>query len=174
MAGVGARNGEPVQEAETGSGGTLADLYQAHYRPLVRFAIAMTGDLDLAEDLAQEAFVRASGRVTSLRDPKAARAYLRTAVVNLARRSFRRRLLDVRARLRLVDIPRESAHEDRMVVRQALRTLPPRQRACVVLRYFEGLSEPQTAEVLGVSVGTVKSQTHKALRHLEAALGGSR
>jgi RNA polymerase sigma factor (sigma-70 family) len=134
----------------------------------------MTGDLDLAEDLTQEAFVRASRRVTELRDPTAARAYLRTAVINLVRRSFRRRFLDVRARFRLIDIPRDVANEDRVMVRQALRKLAPGQRACVVLRYFEGLTEPQTAEVLGVSVGTVKSQTHKALKQLERALEDAR
>lgn len=170
-AGVGSRKGKAVQEADTGPGHTLADLYQTHYRPLVRVAYAMCGDLDLSEDLAQEAFVRASRRVTKLDDPRAAGAYLRTTVVNLVRRSFRRRFLDVRARFRSVDIPSESGHEDRLAVRQAMATLPPGQRACVVLRYFEGLTEPETAEVLGVAVGTVKSQTHKALRHLERALG---
>jgi RNA polymerase sigma factor (sigma-70 family) len=60
------------------------------------------------------------------------------------------------------------------VVRDALRSLPPRQRECIVLRFYEGLTEAQTAEALGVAVGTVKSQTHKALRSLERVLGGTR
>jgi RNA polymerase sigma-70 factor (sigma-E family) len=173
-AGVESRKRKAVQETDTGTGQTLADLYQTNYRPLVRVAYAMCGDLDLAEDMAQEAFVRASRRLPKLRDPGAAGAYLRTTVINLVRRSFRRRLLDLRTRFRSIEVPSESGHEDRLAVRQAMAILPPGQRACVVLRYFEGLTEQETAEMLGVTVGTVKSQTHKALRRLERALEETR
>jgi len=153
---------------------TLADLYAEHYQPLVRFAYTVTGDAHLAEDFAQEAFVRASSRLTGLRDPKAARAYLRTTVVNLVRRSFRRRVQDIRVRWHLVDVAGEAGHEDRLIVREAMLALPPRQRACVTLRYFEGMTEADTAETLGISIGTVKSQMHKAMRTLERRLEGSR
>ncbi|MGH7857722.1 MAG: SigE family RNA polymerase sigma factor, partial [Candidatus Binatia bacterium] len=151
---------ETQQDDATG-GATLEELYREHYRPLVRLVYAIVGNLDLAEDLAQEAFVRTSSRLTRLREPSAAKAYLRTAAVNLARRSLRRRFLDIRVRLRLIEVPDHPEHEDRLVVREALYSLPTGQRACLVLRYYEGLTEQQTAEMLGVAVGTVKSQTHK-------------
>ena len=164
---------EPPRD-DTSHGETLEELYRAHYRPLVRLIYTIVGNLELAEDLAQEAFVRTSRRLSGLREAAAGGAYLRTTAVNLARRSLRRRFLDMRARLHLVEIPLNREHEDRLVVRDALRSLPPRQRECIVLRFYEGLTEAQTAEALGVAVGTVKSQTHKALRNLERALGGTR
>ena len=68
---------------------TLALLYQRHYAELVRLAFALTNDWALAEELAQEAFARAWRSWGNIRDPRSAPAYLRTTVVNLARRSLR-------------------------------------------------------------------------------------
>ena len=83
--------------------------------------------------------------------------------------SWRRRRGEV-LNSELVDRPSHVEHvERRLLVRRALAGLTPRQRAVVVLRYFEDLTERGTAQVLGVSVGTVKSQTHLALRRLREA-----
>jgi RNA polymerase sigma-70 factor (sigma-E family) len=75
----------------------LALLYERHYAELVRLAFALTSDWGLAEDLAQEAFVRVWRSWGNIRDPQSAPAYLRTTVANLARRSLRRRLQERRA-----------------------------------------------------------------------------
>lgn len=142
------------------------ELFEEHYEPLVRFARALTDDAELARDLVAEAFVRTYGRI---RSPKTAKAYLRRTIVNLARTSWSRRAREWRYRRRWRRRQTDDAPSiDRVDLDRALLNLPMRQRACLVLRYYEDLSERQAAEVLGVTVGTVKSQTHKALRRIRA------
>ena len=150
-------------------GEALALLYERHYGELVRLAFALTGDWGLAEELAQEAFVRVWRSWGNIRDPHAAPAYLRTTVVNLARGSLRHRLRERRAWSGTGDVGSAEPGADIDLLR-ALARLPTRKRACVVLRYYLDLSESDTAAALGVSVGTVKSQTAKALRRLEGLL----
>jgi RNA polymerase sigma-70 factor (sigma-E family) len=148
----------------------LRRLFEAHYPDMVRLGFFLTGSWAAAEDLAQEAFVRLWRRWGGLRDHHAALGYLRTTVVNLSRSSLRRRLLELRHQ-RTVD--QEGYDADpvaRLDVARALAALPARKRACVVLRHLVDLSVEETAGVLGISVGSVKSQTHKGLRLLEAAL----
>ena len=147
----------------------LALLYERHYAELVRLAFAMTSDWGLAEELAQEAFVRVWRSWGNIRDQESAPAYLRTTVVNLARRSLRRKLQERRAWSSARD-PRSTDPGESVDLLRALACLPARKRACVVLRFYLDLSEADTAAVLGVSVGTVKSQTAKALRRLELLL----
>jgi RNA polymerase sigma-70 factor (sigma-E family) len=147
----------------------LALLYERHYAELVRLAFALTSDWGLAEDLAQEAFVRVWRSWGNIRDPQSAPAYLRTTVANLARRSLRRRLQERRAWYGARDLRSADPGEGVDLLR-ALARLPARKRACVVLRFYLDLSEADTAAALGLSVGTVKSQTAKALRKLEQLL----
>lgn len=147
----------------------LVLLYERHYAELVRLAFALTGDWGLAEELAQEAFARIWHRWGNLRDQQAAPAYLRTTVVNLARRSLRRRLQERRA-WRDAGDPGSADPGESIDLLRALARLPARKRACVVLRFYLDLSEAETAAALGVSVGTVKSQTAKALRRLQRLL----
>jgi RNA polymerase sigma-70 factor (sigma-E family) len=147
----------------------LALLHEGHYADLVRLAFALTGDWGLAEDLAQEAFVRVWRGWGNIRDQQSAPAYLRTTVVNLARRSLRHRLQERQAWSGIGD-PRSADPSTDIDLLRALARLPARKRACVVLRYYQDLSEADTAAVLGVSVGTVKSQTAKALVRLQALL----
>ena len=147
----------------------LARLHQRHYPELVRLGFAVTGDWGLAEELAQEAFVRTWHRWNAIRRPEAAPAYLRTTVVNLARSGARKRLRETRAWLA---VPMRTPGEPDVStdVLRALAQLPRRKRECVVLRYYLDLSEADTAAVLGVTVGTIKSQTAKALQRLQPLL----
>jgi RNA polymerase sigma-70 factor (sigma-E family) len=151
----------------------LIDLYRAHYASLVRLAILLADDNAAAEDLVQDAFVRLHGRWGRLRDPHAALPYLRTCVVN-GGRSRLRRLRTVRAFAKHEVARDEASAEQHAVIGEthaellaAVRALPERQRQVLVLRYYEECSEAETAEVLGISVGAVKSHTHRAI----AALG---
>ncbi len=177
LAGQSDRNETPM--AGRGRDDAIESLFFAHYPRVARAAFGIVGDWDLAEQLAQEAFLRLWRRWPLLRDPQAAPAYLERTVVNLARMSIRRRVLERRTLARDnagrlvgaaaddVDVPAD------VTLRQAVEALPYRKRACVVLRYLIGMSEAETAQTLGVSVGTVKSQTHKALRQLRAELDES-
>jgi RNA polymerase sigma-70 factor (sigma-E family) len=142
-------------------------LYQEHYADLVRVAFLLTGDRGLAEDLTQEALLRAWRDWDRIRAMESASGYVRGIVVNLARSSLRRRLLELRHRM--AEVARTVAPDDSVRaidLQRALARLPLRKRACVVLRYYAELSEMEVASALGISVGTVKSQTHKALELL--------
>lgn len=132
-------------------------------RQLLRSAYLLTGDLHRAQDLVQEALVKVALRWPRLRDGHPT-AYARTVVVrdNI---SWWRRWREV-AVAEVLDEPVSSDHDTALVVRRALARLTPAQRAVVVLRHFDDLTERETAEVLGVSIGTVKSQNAAALARL--------
>lgn len=158
-----------VSEAEDGR---LGELYARHAPGAVRLAYLLTGDQALAEDLVQESFVRLFGRFRDLRDPEAFPAYLRATVVNLARSHFRRRRVG-RAYPEREGVPPESWNDDigrRHEMWEALQSLPIRQRAAVVLRYHEDLTEAQTADVLRCPAGTVKSLVARGVQRLRDEL----
>jgi RNA polymerase sigma-70 factor (sigma-E family) len=137
-----------------------------HY--LLRAALLMTDDRARAEDLVQDALTQVAMRWRKLREGSPD-AYARKVIYHGNISWWRRRRHEVLSG-ELVDLPAPGGFpERRLLVRRALAALTPRQRAVVVLRYFEDLSERDTAEVLGVSVGTIKSQTHLALRRLREA-----
>lgn len=139
----------------------VADRGQA----LQRFGYALTGDWAMAEDLLQTALARAYPRWSRMRrdNPE---AYVRKIMINIWSSWWRRRW---RGELPVARVPELAgpdgfaAADRRQALRQALAALPPRQRAVVVLRYHQDLSEAQVADLLGVSVGTVKSQASRAL-----------
>ncbi len=155
----------------------LPALFAAHYRRLLALAVLVTDDRATAEDLVQEAFARLHGR--DLDDPDRALAYLRATVLNLSR-SRLRRLRTARKHDRADDRVLPSAEEDALLrddqraVLAALRTLSPRQRQALVLRYWEDMSEAQVAAEMGLSNGAVKSHTARGLAALRRALEGSR
>lgn len=158
-----------VREAERAP---IAALFRDRYPAMVRLAWLLTSDRAAAEEIAQEAFIRTWRAWDRIEREGAESAYVRAAVVNLARSSLRRRLLEMRHRAAgEPERPSEPDAAGRLDLARAVRGLPPRQRACVVLRYYEDLTEQETARLLGVSAGTVKSQVHKALRTLERRLG---
>ena len=149
-------------------GSRLAELYRRYAPDAARLAYLLTGDRALAEDLAQDAFVRMYSRFRDLRNPDAFPWYLRRTVINLTRSHFRREKV-ARAYVRgESNAPARSEPElgTREEMWQALLELPERQRAAIVLRYYEDLSEKETADVLGCPVGTVKSLVSRGLERL--------
>jgi RNA polymerase sigma-70 factor (sigma-E family) len=135
---------------------------------LLRAAYLICGDVHLAEDLLQSALVKVGLRWSQLRDGQP-EAYARTVLFRDAVSWWRRHRREV-----VVAAPPELRAPDtgsdevpmRVVFARALRRLTPKQRAVLVLRFFEDHTEARTAQVLGVSIGTVKSQTAVALRRL--------
>jgi RNA polymerase sigma-70 factor (sigma-E family) len=159
--------------AERATGG-LEELYRRHVDDAVRLAVLLTGDRSLAEDLVQDAFVKVLGRFHDLRNRDAFWWYLRRTIVNLSNSHFRRRRVE-RAWLerQRPEPAAPSGHdvEERDRVLAALMTLRPEQRAAVVLRFYEDLSEADTAEALGRPVGTVKSMVSRGMDRLREELG---
>ncbi len=166
--------------ARTGTRGPtdeeFADLVHAAWPSLYRTAVLLTGDHALAEDLTQNALAATYSRWHRLRDPAAAPGYARRALVNGTTSWFRRPTnRSERPTEHLPDHaggrdPGQTA-TDRVDVLGALAQLPPRQRAVVVLRYYDDLSVQEAADALGVTTGTVKSQTSAALTKLRGLLG---
>ena len=160
-------------------GGSLSDAEYADFVHLAwprlyRTAYLLLGDHALAEDLVQTTLAKTYVSWGRVRDVDAAHRYARTTLFNTAASWFRRRAW--RRELPSESVPEGHYDEDtsaRPVVMAALRQLPARQRAVVVLRFYEDLSVRDTAAALGVSEGTVKSQTSAALDRLRALLGES-
>lgn len=165
---MGTEAGETVDEQ------VVAELYRRHVPPARAFTYLLAGgDRDLAEDLVHDAFIRSAARIPSLRDPDAFEAYLRRAIVNAVtswrrRQAVERRWLAGQPDRSSAEEPGYSAVEDDAEVLRRLRSLPPRQRVAVAARTCLDLSEAQTAELLGCSVGTVKSLTSRGLVALRA------
>jgi RNA polymerase sigma-70 factor (sigma-E family) len=154
---------EPVARDEA-----IAVLWQRQRPRLVRLAVGLTGDREAAEEIVQEAFAALWKRWRFLRNVSGAQAYLHRVVVNQARARWRARR---RSQALAALLPgREQSDEPdldaQLDMLTALGRLSWGKRACVLLRYYADLSEAETAAVLGVSVGTVKSQTSKGLRQL--------
>ena len=155
----------------------FAELVHACWASLYRTAYLMLGDAAEAEDLVQTALAKTYANWRRVRSVEAAPGYARTTLVNTAASWFRKKgWRNERPTEFLPETPR-SGHEsdlsERRTVIDALGTLPPRQRAVVVLRYYEDLSVAQVAHALGITEGTVKSQTSEALSKLRALLGDS-
>lgn len=153
---------------DTDGGEDFSAFATSRWPGLVRLAFGLTGDRWLAEDIAQTALTRAYvawRRVSRADDPD---AYLRRILVNTSNRRFRRHRVAEQP-----GDPPETAVEgpadlvgERAALLAALRQLPPRQRAVVVLRYWEDLTDAQIAVTLGCSPGTVRSQLSRALAKL--------
>jgi RNA polymerase sigma-70 factor (sigma-E family) len=153
----------------------LQELFAEHHRSLLRLAGLLTGDRSDAEEVVQEAFARLHGVLSRAGEPDAPIAYLRASVVNLTR--SRGRHLKVADRHR-PEHPRHAEaaeagalrHADRDAVLAAIRSLPRRQQECIVLRFYEDLSETQTAAVLGLSPNSVKTHVQRATAALAERL----
>jgi RNA polymerase sigma-70 factor (sigma-E family) len=147
----------------------------AHVDELLRTAYLIVWDEGEAEDLVQECLFRIARRWPRVRRMDQPRAYARKILVNLAlddarRRTQRRRELEPEEPTSLIAADPLPAIEARAELLQALGQLQDRQRAVLVLRYFNDLTEAQVAEVLGCSPGTVKSSASRGLARLREAL----
>jgi RNA polymerase sigma-70 factor (sigma-E family) len=155
----------------------FAEYFAAKRDSVRRTAYMLCGDWHRADDLAQTAFVALHRRWKKIRDPGATDAYLRKTLVRASIDESRRPWRRERYTDQLPEPPERGAGLDEQVsTRQdlvaALRQVPPRQRAVLVLRYFEGLDVVGAAKVLGCSEGNVKSQTARGLANLREVLGG--
>jgi RNA polymerase sigma-70 factor (sigma-E family) len=153
----------------------FAEFVGARSGSLFRAAYLMVGDHALAEDLLQEALTKTYVAWPRLRDINNPEAYTRKAITTTAISWWRRKAWkNEKPRDDVPDLGRESASEqfgERDWLWQGLQDLAPKQRAAIVLRYYEDLTEAQTADALGVSVGTVKSQVSDGLKRLRSILG---
>lgn len=156
---------------------TLADLASGRGAALKRHAFLLCGDKAQADDLVQEALVRAFTRPLRVPRPGAAEAYVRVIMVNLFIDGARRhsRWSRVAPLLRPTDMTPDPADQvsDRDAMLTALRSLSPRQRACVVLRYYEDLPVAEVAAVLGVGEGTVKRYLSEAMSRVAVQLSSA-
>jgi len=164
-AGAAARS--PVVEQMTND---FDSFFRGRAPALLRTAYLLTGDRHLAEDLVQDALARTYRSWRRLADGGNPEAYARRVMYHLQVSVWRRRRV---VETMPGELPERAGHGDhaqnaveRLALRRALQSLPARQRAVIVLRYFEDHSEQETADILNCRVGTVKSHTARALRRL--------
>jgi RNA polymerase sigma-70 factor (sigma-E family) len=155
----------------------VSALFSTHYAPMCRLAYVILGDAAVAEEIVMEAMLKTFSSWRRIRDLDRVDAYLRRTVVNLCRSRIRRKVVETRASGVLQGRAERAEpdwdpdrHDVQRTVWDAVKGLPERQRACVVLRYFEDLPEAEIAHVMDCSVGTVKSQLSKARAKLGRAL----
>ena len=165
---------EPVAK-EWDATQAVTEIYTTHYRSLVRLAVLLVRDVATAEEVVQDSFVAMHGAWRRLRDSDKALSYLRQSVVNRSRSVLRHRVVvDRNAPKPAPDMP--SAEQgalsllERSAVIAALRTLPPRQREALVLKFYADLSEAQIAASMGISQGAVKSHTARGMASMRAVL----
>jgi RNA polymerase sigma-70 factor (sigma-E family) len=154
------------------SSAEISRLFREEGRGLVRLATLLVGDVALAEDLVQDAFVALHERWQLLSDPQRAAGYLRVSVINRCRSLRRRwtvagRYLHLAQPMPLPDADATTllAEESRAVV-GAVRRLPKRQQQVIVLRYWCDMTEAEIAQAMTISAGTVKSSASRALAKL--------
>jgi RNA polymerase sigma-70 factor (sigma-E family) len=160
---------------ESSADSVVIELYSVHFHPLVQLAELLVWDRPTAEEVVQDAFVAMHGSWQRLGDSEKALGYLRQAVVNRSRSALRHRtLIDKNLQEALHDIPSAEQEALGLLERQAvvatLRSLPDRQREVIVLRFYADLSEAETASVMGISRGAVKSHLARGMAALRADL----
>jgi RNA polymerase sigma-70 factor (sigma-E family) len=147
---------------------------RARQKSFARFAYLLTGDPHSAEDLVQSALAKVFGRWDHISSVESPDAYVRKVMVNEHaswwRRQWRHRERPDSDLIHVINpaAAPDAAHDDDLW--RHVRSLAPQQRAAVVLRFYEDLSEAQTAEILGCSVGTVKSHTSRAISSLRGKM----
>jgi len=149
-------------------------LFRRHYLALLRLGVVMLGSREAAEDAVQDAFVALHRHRSRLRDPDAAEAYLRSAVLNRCRSWVRRQVTQRAPRPLMLVREHQESPEDTTLVRDevgslvtVMRTLARRQREVLACRYVLELSVAETAQLLQISEGSVKAHTHRGLQALQ-------
>lgn len=148
----------------------FAQLYQESYRSLVLTAYALLRDMGEAEDVTQEAFAVAYGRRARVARADSPEAWLRTVVVNLSRRRWRRRATFDRIMRREAEEPVPEVFGEHLDLHAAIQQLGHEYQAAVVLHYLADLPVDEVASILDIPVGTVKSRLSRARAALAAQL----
>jgi len=143
---------------------SFADLYRGAYGDMVRLAYLLTGSTEAARDVTQDAFVKMHAAFGRADDP---RAYLRRIVVNECHTYHRRAR---RQRLHVASLRPEVVDLDADEISDAIASLPYRQRAAIVLRYWHGANEAEIARALGCRPGTVGSLLHRGIAELRKVI----
>lgn len=152
--------------------GSLDDLYTSAYRRLVAQLYAVTGNRQEAEDVVQEAFMRALPRWEQVRTYDAPEAWLRTVALNLARSRWRRTKRGAAALVRHgVPHPEPELSPDHVALMSAMKGLPEAQREALVLHHFCGMSVDEVAASVGAPSGTIKARLSRGRTALAAVLG---
>jgi len=148
----------------------VARLFRAEGASLVRLARLFADDRNAAEDLVQESFIRLHRSAHRIKDPEKAAQYLRSILMNLTRDHNRRGLMSLRHQEALTgpadpNVPDDllALDAERAEMIEAVRALSPRQRDCLLLRYYAELSEREAAAVLGISANSVKTHCRRGL-----------
>jgi RNA polymerase sigma factor (sigma-70 family) len=159
----------------------VADLFEQEGAALVRMARLFTDDRNAAEDLVQEAFIRLHKSAHRIRSQEKAAPYLRSIVINLARDHNRRGLMSLRHQEANPMGMAPDAPEDRLLLNEQqtllldeVRVLSPRQRDCLLLRFYLELSEREIADVLSISANSVKTHCRRGLASLRKTFGRDR
>ena len=168
-----------ARNVQRGRTADLAVLVERHYSALLDYLYRLTGgDRPLAEDLAQEAFLRALRSIRQYRATQRFKPWLYAIAVNAARDHFKRAetryaaalgdedLLAAADPIELDDLLKSSGQR----VAAAITALPVQQREAIILRYYQDLSLAEISEALAIPIGTVKSRLSLGLRHLRARL----
>ena len=159
----------------------VAALFDQEGTRLVRMARLFTDDRNAAEDIVQEAFIRLHRAAHRLKDPEKAAPYLGSIVVNLARDHNRRGPMSLRHQEAMIsdavpEMPEDLAiaNDEHRAIVEELRELSPRQRDCLLLRYYLDLTEVEIADVLGISSNSVKTHCQRGMGALRQRVGGER
>lgn len=152
--------------------GSLDDLYAESYRRLVAQLHAVTGSRQEAEDVVQEAFMRAMGRWAEVRTYDNPEAWLRTVALNFARSRWRRTVRGAAALVRH-GVPQSEPElsPDHVALMTAMRDLPEAQREALVLHHFVGMSVDEVAASVGAPSGTIKARLSRGRAALAGRLG---
>jgi RNA polymerase sigma-70 factor (ECF subfamily) len=167
-----------IQQAKKGDPGAYRVLVERHMRQAYNLAFSFVNDHAGAEDIAQDAFIRAYRALPSFRGEAEFGTWLFRIVTNLSLNALRQRkpLVDREAAMESIpsshDSTEDTAHREeiRAHTERALHELPTLQRAVVILRHFDGLSTRQVSSILGCSEGTVKTHLFRGLKKLRAKL----
>lgn len=157
-------SGDAVSGMSLGRASGFDDLFEAERDAMVRIALLLVGSEPLAEEIVQDAFAAVYLRWDRLERPG---AYLRQSVVNGARSLLRRRALE---RRHLRSVADDGVPAPARELLDALAALSIERRAVIVLRFYEGMTQEEIAEALGLRLGTVKSRLHRGLAELREAL----
>ena len=169
-----AHDGQPADLAMTAMA-AVTDLFRRHHLELVRMAMVMVGDPATAEDIVQDAFEKLHQRWPRLSEPVDGLAYVRASVLNGCR-SLHRRAFVARKHVPQLAVARaatgpEDASADRSQMLTAMRSLPPRQREVLVLRYYVDLDVAEIASTLRITPSAVRSNCTRGLAALARTLG---